>query len=68
MTKNYYKNKLENSESLCLMNNDEKMGELCHLIQIFAEGILKTEYNHVSEKFNCNKNDCITKLNKYSSI
>ena len=66
--KNYYKNKLENSESLCLMNNDEKMGELCHLIQIFAEGILKTEYNHVSEKFNCNKNDCITKLNKYSSI
>ena len=68
MTKNYYKNKLENSESLCLMNNDEKMGELCHLIQIFAEGILKTEYNHVSEKFNCNKNYFITKLNKYSYI
>ena len=68
MNKNMNRNKLENTESLSLMNNEEKMEELCHLIQVFAEGILKTEYNHISEKFNCNKNDYITKLNKFSSI
>ena len=58
----------DNLDSLSLMNNDEKMDELCDLIQVFAGGILKTEYNHISIKFNCEKNDYLTKINARSSI
>ena len=67
VSENKNKNK-ENLDALSLMNNEEKMEELCNLIQVFAEGILKTEYNHISEKFNCKENDYISKLKSHSSI
>ena len=62
------KNNNEYMDSLNLMNNVEKIDELCNLIQIYAEGILKTEYNHISIKFNCEKNDYLTKKNVHRSI
>ena len=59
---------MDNLDAVSLMNNEEKMDELCNLIQVFAEGILKTEYNHISEKFNCQNNDYISKLKTHPSI
>ena len=68
VNKSKNKNNMDNLDALSLMNNEEKMEELCNLIQVFAEGILKTEYNHISEKFNCQNNDYISKLKAHSSI
>ena len=65
---NNKKKNMGNLDALSLMNNEEKMAELCNLIKAFAEGILKTEYNHINEKFNCQKDDYITKLKAHSSI
>ena len=62
------KNNDEYLDALSLMNNEEKMEELCNLIQVFAEGILKTEYNHIGLKFNCEKNEYLTKKNVHRSI
>ena len=62
------KNNDEYLDALSLMNNEEKMEELCNLIQVFAEGILKTEYNHIGIKFNCEKNEYLTKKNVHRSI
>ena len=62
------KNNNEYMDALSLMNNVEKIDELCNLIQVYAEGILKTEYNHISIKFNCEKNDYLTKKNVHRSI
>ena len=50
------------------MNNEEKMDELCNLIQVFAEGILKTEYNHIGVKFNFETNNYLKKKSTQSSI
>ena len=60
-------NSSENVDTFSLMNNEEKMEELCDLIQVFAEGILKTEYNHISIKFNCQNNDYISKIKSHPS-
>ena len=61
-------NNKDNIDAFSLMNDEEKIEELCELILIFAEGILKTEYNHISIKFNCQNNDYIPKLKAHSSI
>ena len=68
VNKSKNKNNVDNLDAVSLMNNEEKMDELCNLIQVFAEGILKTEYNHISEKFNCQNNDYISKLKTHPSI
>ena len=68
VNKNEDKNNFHNIDAFSLMNNKEKMNELCNLIQVFAEGILKTEYNHVNEKFNCDKNNYISKIKEHSFI
>ena len=68
VNKSKKKNNVDNLDAVSLMNNDEKMEELCNLVQVFAEGILKTEYNHISEKFNCQNNDYISKLKAHTSI
>ena len=62
------KNNNEFMDALSLMNNVEKIDELCNLIQVYAEGILKTEYNHIGLKFNCEKNEYLTKKNVHRSI
>ena len=67
-----FNNRNENSDeyfdALNLMNNEEKMDELCNLIQVFAEGILKTEYNHIGVKFNFETNNYLKKKSTQSSI
>ena len=63
---NKYANQ-ENIDALSLMNNEEKMDELCNLIHVFAEGILKTEYNHISIKFNYENHDYLSKINKINA-
>ena len=45
----------DNLDSFFLLNNEKKIEELCELIKIFSDGILKTEYNHVYKKFNSKK-------------
>jgi hypothetical protein len=45
----------DNLDSFFLLNNEKKIDELCELIKIFSDGILKTEYNHVYKKFNTQK-------------
>ena len=57
----------ENMDALSLMNNEEKMDELCNLIQVFAEGILNTEYNHISIKFNYENHNYLSKINKINA-
>ena len=45
----------DNLDAFYLLNNKEKIDELCELINVFSKGILKTEYNHVYKKFDCKK-------------
>ena len=40
----------------------KKIEELCELIKIFSDGILKTEYNHVYKKFNSQKYNYVSRL------
>ena len=53
-------NSKDNLDAFYLLNNKEKIDELCELINIFSKGILKTEYNHVYKKFDCKKYDFIS--------
>ena len=55
-------NNNENLDAFFLLNNKEKIDELCELINVFSKGILKTEYNHVYKKFDCKKFDFISKM------
>ena len=55
------KNK-ESLDSFFLLNNKEKIDELCELINVFSKGILKTEYNHVYKKYNCEKFGFVSKM------
>ena len=57
-----YKNKNDNLDAFYLLNNKEKIKELSELINVFSKGILKTEYNHVYKKFNCQKFDFVSKI------
>ena len=52
----------DNLDSFFLLNNEKKIDELCELIKIFSDGILKTEYNHVYKKFNSKKFDYVSRL------
>jgi len=60
----------ETIDTLYLLNDKERIHELCELIKMFTENILKTEYNHVYIKFYSEKFDfaskCIGDLNKKS--
>jgi hypothetical protein len=53
-------NNNENLDAFFLLNNKEKIDELCELIIVFSKGILKTEYNHVYKKFDCKKYEFIS--------
>ena len=53
-------NNKENLDAFYLLNNKEKIDELCELIIVFSKGILKTEYNHVYKKFDCKKYEFIS--------
>ena len=55
-------NNKESLDSFFLLNNKEKIDELCELINVFSKGILKTEYNHVYKKFNCENFGFISKM------
>ena len=55
-------NNKENLDAFFLLNNKEKIDELCELINVFSKGILKTEYNHVYKKYNCKKFDFVSKM------
>jgi len=55
------KNK-ENLDAFFLLNNKEKIDELCELITVFSKGILQTEYNHVYDKFNSKEFDFVSIL------
>ena len=55
-------NNNDNLDAFFLLNNKEKINELCELINIFVTGILETEYNHVYKKFDCEKYDFISKM------
>ena len=61
----------ETLDTLFLLNDKERINELCELIKMFTENIIKTEYNHVYKKFNSEKFDfvskCIVDLNKRSN-
>ena len=50
----------DNLDAFYLLNNKEKIDELCELINVFSKGILKTEYNHVYKKFDCKKYEFIS--------
>ena len=51
----------ESIDTFYLLNNKERLDELCELIKMFTESILKTEYNHVYIKFNSEKFDFVSK-------
>ena len=57
-----YENYKEKLDSFLLLNNKEKINELCELINVFSKGILKTEYNHVYKKYNSAKYDFVSKM------
>ena len=61
-------NNKENLDAFFLLNNKDKINELCELINVFSKGILKTEYNHVYKKFDCDKYEYISKKMGDSSI
>ena len=54
-------NNKENLDAFFLLNNKDKVNELCQLINVFSKGILKTEYNHIYKKFDCEKYEYISK-------
>ena len=55
-------NNKDNLDAFFLLNNKEKIDELCELIKVFSNGILNTEYNHVYKKFNCQKFNFVSTL------
>lgn len=61
----------ETIETLFLLNDKERINELCEFIKLFTETINKSEYNHVYKKFNSEKYDfvskCIGDLDKKSN-
>ena len=61
-------NSKNNLDAFYLLNNKEKIDELCELINVFSKGILKTEYNHVFKKFDCKKYDFISEKMRGSYI
>ena len=54
-------NNKENLDAFFLLNNKDKINELCELINVFSKGILKTEYNHIYKKFDCEKYEYISR-------
>ena len=62
-------NSKDNLDAFFLLNNKDKINELCQLINVFSKGILKTEYNHVYKKFDCEKYEYISKkMGNYSNV
>ena len=55
-------NKKDNLDAFYLLNNKDKIKELSELINVFSKGILKTEYNHVFKKFDCEKFNFVSKI------
>ena len=55
-------NSKDNLDAFFLLNNKDKIDELCELINVFSKGILKTEYNHVYKKFDCQKFEYVSKM------
>ena len=66
------KDKVEDSEieeenrcffdAFFLLNNEEKIKDLCDLIIVFSKGILRTEYISVFNKFNTEEFDFAAKI------
>ena len=49
-------------DAFFLLNNQDKINDLCYLIIVFSKGILKTEYINVFNKFNSEEFDFAAKF------